>query len=114
MSNTIVNFDVNKAISKRQALLTRNQVQLDIQIIKDSNLFCPEDFGTLQASAILHSVPGSGKVVWNEPYAARQYYEAPTKSKDKNPRAQNKWFEVAKTQFMRVRWLPIAAKGIGL
>lgn len=114
MSNVTVNFDTGKAIAKRQAMLARNQVALDIQIVKDGNLFCPEDDGTLQRSAPIHSIPGSGEARWKTPYARNQYYDLPNKSKDKNPRAQGKWFEVAKTQFMRVRWLPIAAKGIGL
>jgi len=71
------------------------QRALDVQVIKDSNYYCPEADGTLKRSA-LKSQPGSGVVKWDEKYAARQYYELPNKSKDANPNARMEWFEEAK------------------
>ena len=87
--NTIL---IEKTIKAR---ITSVQAILDIQVLKDSNYYIPFMDGTLRASG-LQSDFGSGEISWNTPYAARQYYEAPNKSKDENPNARMKWFEEAK------------------
>lgn len=85
-------------ITKR---INRVQTALDIQILKDSNYYCPMYTGTLMKSGILNTVPGSGKVIWNTPYAKEQYYGKPNKSHQHNPNARMKWFEVAKARRIR-------------
>ena len=94
-----VQLDERAIEQKIQGRVNIAQALVDQRVIKDSNLFAPEDVGTLQDSALLSSDIGSGVIEWGVPYARRQYYEAPNKSKDKNPRAQMKWFEAAKALY---------------
>ena len=104
--NVTVDFDANAAFAKRAAHLQRRQIALDVQVAKDSNYFCPEASGDLIGS-VSNSIFGSGELVWDSVYARRQYYEAPNKSKDKNPNARMKWFEEAKALHKK-EWLEIA------
>lgn len=78
--------------------IRRVQAKLDAQVLKDSNYYCPMYTGTLKKSGILNTVLGSGKVVWNTPYAKEQYYGKPNKSHQHNPNATMKWFEAAKAR----------------
>jgi hypothetical protein len=94
-----VDFKVKDVIHQKQFLLGNAQSALDLQIIKDSNYFCPQDEGYLQASAITASKVGEGELEWNMPYARAQYYGLPNKATDKNINARVKWFEEAKAQF---------------
>lgn len=72
---------------------------LATQILKDCNFYCKEDTGMLIASSLIHSDLKNGKLVWQTPYAARQYYKIPTAYKDVNPNASWRWVEVAKNNF---------------
>jgi hypothetical protein len=69
---------------------------LSAQILKDCNLYCKEDTGMLIMSSYIHSRLKDGLLIWNTPYAARQYYEIPTAHKDVNSNATWRWCEVAK------------------
>lgn len=112
MSDIALTFDVNAAVARRESLLRRNQAKLDIQVIKDSNFYCPQREGTLQASAVIHSNIGSGVIRWVTPYARRLYYNPQYHfSKDKNPNARGKWFEEAKARHLGA-WLDIAKAGV--
>lgn len=66
------------------------------QILKDCNLYCKEDTGMLIMSSYIHSRLKDGILIWNTPYAARQYYEIPTANHDVNSNATWRWAEVAK------------------
>lgn len=107
LSDVRFEFNIDAALEKRFRRLKKDQSKLDLQVIKDSNLFCPFAEGILQSSALMNTVLGSGVVRWVTPYARRQYYELPNKSKDKNPNARIKWFEEAKARY-RDDWLMIA------
>ena len=74
----------------------RGMEMLASQILRDCNKYCKEDTGTLIASSMIHSDLKNGKLVWQTPYAARQYYEIRTAYKDVNPEASWRWVEVAK------------------
>jgi hypothetical protein len=111
LSNVTVDFDVNAAIELRAPALRKAQVKLDVEVIKYSNYFCPQDEGTLQKSALTASRIGEGIVEWNTPYAAAQYYGLPRKSKDMNPNARMKWFESAKVVNLE-KWQRIAQEGL--
>lgn len=91
-------FDFNESavLTKIDKRVDKAQFLLDQQVIKDSNLYCPEDTGDLQDSALIGQQ--LGLVVWDSIYARRQYYEDNNKARDKNPRASMKWFEVAKAE----------------
>lgn len=69
---------------------------LSSQILKDCNLYCKQDKGTLIMSSYIHSRLKEGLLIWNTPYAARQYYEIPTANKENNSNATWRWCEVAK------------------
>lgn len=75
---------------------------LSSQILKDCNRFCKEDTGMLIISSYIHSDLKKGRLVWQTPYAARQYYEIQTAYKDVNSNASWRWCEVAKGQYKDV------------
>lgn len=93
------NFDESAARAKYSAAIKRAQMKLDAQVMADSNFYCPLKTGTLQKSAIINTVLGSGLVVWKAPYARAQYYgEHFDHSQQHNPNACAKWFEAAKAR----------------
>lgn len=94
-----VKFDVSAAKGRILDAVHAAQMKLDQQVITDSNYFCPLKTGTLQKSAEINTVIGSGLVVWKTPYARAQYYGVKfDRSKDPNPNACAKWFEAAKSR----------------
>ena len=76
---------------------------LSSQILRDCNEFCKEDTGMLIMSSYIHSKLDKGLLIWNTPYAARQYYEIQTAYKSPNPNATWRWCEVAKSRY-KERW----------
>lgn len=98
------NFDEQATKARISAAVHKAQSKLDQQVINDSNFYCPlraAQGGTLQKSAIINTVIGSGLVVWKTPYAHRQYYGVNfDHSKNANPNACAKWFEAAKARKM--------------
>lgn len=75
------------------------QMKLDAQVVADANYYCPLKTGTLQKSAVIGTVMGSGLVVWRTPYARKQYYGVDfDRSRDPNPNACARWFEAAKAR----------------
>lgn len=81
------------------------QMQLDNDVLKDSNFYVPKDSGTLEASSISSSLIGEGLLYWNTPYARKLYYNPQYNfSKDRNPNAQGLWFEAAKAS-KKAGWL---------
>ena len=73
---------------------------LSEEILNDCNQYAKEDTGTLIASSLVHSLPQDGKLIWQTPYARRQYWEIQTAYKDVNPKASWKWCEVAKSRHL--------------
>lgn len=98
------NFDTQAAKTRISAAIHKAQMKLDAQVLADSNFYCPlraSQGGTLQKSAIINTVIGSGLVKWCTPYARRQYYGVNfDHSKSANPNACAKWFEAAKARKM--------------
>ena len=95
------NFNEAAAMARFKAAVKRAQMKLDTQVITDSNYFVPKDTATLEKSAVIRTVIGSGLVKWKTDYARRQYYGLNfDHSKQSNPSACAKWFEAAKA-----RWL---------
>lgn len=72
-------------------------------ILADCNKYCKEDTGMLIMSSLIHSDLKRGKLVWQTPYAARQYYGIPTAYKDVNSNASWRWCEVAKQRY-QTKW----------
>ena len=69
---------------------------LSSEILNDCNYYCKEAEGNLILSSYIHSDLGKGLLVWQTPYAARQYYEIQTAHKTKNPFATWRWVGVAR------------------
>lgn len=90
-----VTFNQQEVAARLQKRVERCQLALDQQIVKDSNYYCPMRDGQLMRS-VLSSANGQGLLIWATDYARAQYYGLPNKSKDSNPNASTKWFEVAK------------------
>ena len=70
------------------------------EILNDCNQYCKMDTGNLIASSYIHSKLDEGKLIWQTPYARRQYWEIRTAYKDENPNASWKWCEVAKKKHL--------------
>jgi hypothetical protein len=66
------------------------------EILNDCNQYCKEDTGMLIASSYIHSQLDDGRLIWQTPYARRQYWEIRTAIPDPNPNATWKWCEAAK------------------
>lgn len=93
------NFKEAEARARLNKAIKRAQMKLDTQVINDSNYFIPHITGTLEDSAVINTVIGSGLVKWKTDYARRQYYGIDfDHSKQSNPNARSKWFEAAKAQ----------------
>ena len=69
---------------------------LSSEILRDCNKYCKEDTGMLIISSYIHSDLKNGRLIWQTPYAARQYYAIPTAYHDVNSNASWRWCEVAK------------------
>ena len=102
---TKVSFDKTGCKRKIQGRVNLAQKKLDSQVMKDANYFCPQDTGALQKS-VLGSVIGSGLLTWAIDYAKKMYHFKGRVSKESNPNASVKWFEVAKSRF-KERWLKL-------
>ena len=76
---------------------------LSSQILRDCNEFCKEDTGMLIMSSMIHSKLKEGVLIWNTPYAARQYYEIQTANTSPNHNATWRWVEVARNRYLE-RW----------
>ena len=89
-------FDKAKCVYKISNSFQSKLGLLASEILNDCNQYCKEDTGMLIASSYIHSDLDSGKLVWQTPYARRQYWEIQTAYTDKNSKASWKWCEVAK------------------
>ena len=105
-----LDFDTAKIMQKINKNASAAQKRLDAAVLADSNKYCPMQTGTLQKSAIIATVIGSGRVSWATPYARAQYYDYPDKRHNRNPNATGKWFETAKARHMK-KWERIANEG---
>lgn len=78
------------------------------QALADCNYFAKRDQGTLIESSETASDIQNGELVWNTPYAKKQYYTG-TPSKDVNPNASLMWCEEAKNAY-GPDWQKVAQK----
>lgn len=67
------NFQMDMDTSRMDKRFQVAQIHLDNRILRDSNVYAPEDAGDLVRSGLLHTIPGSGEVIWKTPYAHYQY-----------------------------------------
>lgn len=81
------------------------------EILNDCNQYCKMDTGNLIASSYIHSKLDEGKLIWQTPYARRQYWAIRTAYKDENPNASWKWCEVAKKKHLE-QWKKQAQRAL--
>ncbi len=98
-----VRINKDACAAKVEGAWGKGLAMLTAEIRDDCNQYCKEDTGMLIASSLIHSVLEDGKIIWQTPYARRQYWEIRTAYKDTNPKATWKWAEVAK-QKHREQW----------
>ena len=98
-----INIDGDKIAYKIDRTIKNGMAMLSAVVLHDCNKYCKEDTGALMISSYVHSKLDEGKLVWQTPYAARQYYEIRTAYKDVNSNASWRWCEVAKTNHLD-RW----------
>ena len=63
---------------------------------------------TMRDSSLIHSKPSEGLIVWETPYARRQYWEIQTAL---TPGTTWRWIETAKRKHL-TRWQRLAQKGV--
>lgn len=83
---------------------TKAQKWLDNEVLKDSDPYVPMRTGRLRDSGIHGTDIGSGRVIYNTPYASRCYYGHYNFSQKKHPQACRQWFEKAKAS-CKTKWL---------
>ena len=81
---------------------------LSTEILADCNEYCKEDTGALIASSNTHSRPKEGRLIWQTPYARRQYWAIQTSL---TPGRTWKWCETAKRKNLS-RWKQKAEEGL--
>ena len=109
MNNCKVEIDIPKALNRFNPKYKRAQAWLDNEVLKDSDQYVPFRTGKLAQSGIIGTVIGSGKVIYNAPYARRLYYGNHNFNKSKHPQASSQWFEKAKAANKK-KWLNGAEK----
>ena len=95
-----IEINANSIKAKIDNTWSNGREMLCSQILKDCNLYCKEDTGILIMSSYIHSRLKDGLLIWQTPYAARQYYAIPTAIHDVNPNATWRWCEVAKNNHL--------------
>lgn len=114
MSNSPVTIrlemDVSKVFQRFSPRFIEAQKYVDNAVIKDCDPFVPFRDGILSKSPTLATKLGSGQVVYNTPYARRQYYVLSYKhNRDKHPQASAQWFEKGKAVHQK-NWISGAEK----
>lgn len=98
-----IKFNQQKVMARIDNAWDKGLAILTEEIMNDANQYVKVDKHTLKNSALIHSVPKQGKIIWQTPYAKRQYWEIKTAHTDVNPNASWKWFHVAKSKHMQ-KW----------
>lgn len=105
-SPRVVTFTVNKAKIRTRLKNANKTAQkwLDNEVLKDTTPYVPRVTGELERSGIAGTVIGFGRVVYNKPYARRQYYGYFEHSKQAHPMATRAWFQASKA-VNRGKWV---------
>jgi hypothetical protein len=103
-----IRIDPNQVGQKIMTAWKEGLAALSEEILADCNEYCKEDQGTLIASSLAHSIPKEGKLIWETPYAKRQYWAIQTSL---TPGRTWKWCETAKKKH-KERWQKLAEMGI--
>ena len=99
-----IKFDKNTVCARIDKAWDKSLAILTEEIMNDANQYVKVDKHTLENSALIHSIPKQGKIIWQTPYAKRQYWEIKTAHTDVNPNATWKWFHYAKSKHLQ-KWV---------
>ena len=91
-----ISLQTHAVVAKVTNTFKKNLPALCEEILNDCNQYCKEDSGTLIASSLIHSRPQEGKLIWQTPYARRQYWTIRSAYQTVNPNAVWRWCEYAK------------------
>ena len=103
-----INISSQEVEAKVMTAWKKGLYDLSNEILADCNEYCKEDQHTLINSSLTHSRPEEGKLIWQTPYARRQYWEIRTSL---TPGRTWKWCETAKKKW-RTRWTQLAERGL--
>ena len=82
---------------------------LTTEILADCNEYVKRSPNhTMRDSSLIHSRPSEGLIVWETPYARRQYWEIQTAL---TPGTTWRWIETAKKHHLK-QWNEAAQKGV--
>lgn len=107
-----INISKSAVVAKIMSEFKDTLPILSEEILNNCNQYCKEDTGTLIASSLVHSIPSEGKLIWQTPYARRQYWEIRTAYQTVNKEAHWRWCEYAKQRHM-ADWQKTAQKVFG-
>ena len=91
-----INISKSAVQAKVQGAWDKGLPILTEEIMNDCNQYVKVRDHALEQSALTHSRPQEGLIIWQTPYARRQYWEIKTAYTDVNPNATWKWCEAAK------------------
>ena len=91
-----IKFDQTKCVAKVTGAFQAKLGLLSSEILNDCNEYCKWAEGTLVAFSYIHSRLDEGLLIWQTPYARRQYWAIPTAYTDYHSKATWKWCEAAK------------------
>ena len=103
-----IKIDPHQCAAKVTGAWDKTLYALSAQILGDCNQYVKRDQGGLEASSYAHSILRDGKLIWQTPYAKRQYWEIQTSY---TPGRTWKWCETAKRKH-KSDWQRIAEKGL--
>ena len=103
-----IKIDPNQVGAKVMSAWDSGLKDLSEEILADCNQYCKEDQNTLIMSSLAHSKPAQGKLIWETPYAKRQYWEIKTSL---TPGRTWKWCETAKRKY-KAKWAQSAERGL--
>lgn len=101
-----VQIDKSRCAAKVMGAWDKGLFALSSQILGDCNKYVKVDQHTLESSSYSASTLREGKLVWDTPYAKRQYWEIKTSL---TPGRTWKWVETAK-QKHKSEWQRLAEK----
>lgn len=102
-----INIDPNRCAAKVMGVWKENLPGLSAQVLQDCNQYVKVDQHILEGSSYEHSILEEGKLIWQTPYAKRQYWKIETSL---TPGRTWKWCETAKRK-CREAWRKFAQRG---
>lgn len=101
-----IQIDPNRCAAKINNAWDKGLFILSSQILGDCNQYVKVDQHTMESSSYVASELREGKLVWDTPYAKRQYWEIRTSL---TPGRTFKWCETAKRKHKK-DWEKLAEK----